>query len=154
MSGMTTASEPPDPADRRPHRFPLPPHPIAAEQARILTRSAMADWDVHSIADDALLIAVELVANAVKLGEVFYLTLTCQSSGVLIEVTDSSEASPERQQRSFDRVDGRGLLLVEAYSKDWGWRLEATGGKTVWALVSGPDIEPSAAVAELPPLRM
>jgi hypothetical protein len=34
-------------------------------------------------------------------------------------------------------VDGRGLLLVAACSKDWGWRLEEQGGKTVWAVVGG-----------------
>jgi hypothetical protein len=36
-------------------------------------------------------------------------------------------------------VDGRGLLLVEACSKDWGWRLEDQGGKTVWAAIDLPD---------------
>ena len=31
---------------------------------------------------------------------------------------------------------GRGLLLVEACSKDWGWRLEEHGGKTVWSIAT------------------
>jgi hypothetical protein len=31
-------------------RFPLPPHPIAAGQARIMTRLALADMD--GVADD------------------------------------------------------------------------------------------------------
>jgi hypothetical protein len=59
---------------------------------------------------------------------------------VLIEVWDSSEAAPDRQQESVDRVDGRGLLLVEACSRDWGWRLEDQGGKTVWAAIDLPDL--------------
>jgi hypothetical protein len=133
-STATATGAPSTPCEHR-YRFPLPPHPIAAEQARVVTRLALADWGI-GVTDDALLVVVELVANAVKIGEVFHLTLTRQSSAVLIEVSDSSEASPERQRHSFDRVDGLGLLLVEAASKDWGWRLEATGGKTVWALVS------------------
>jgi hypothetical protein len=120
------------------YRFPLPPHPIAAEQARIITRLALTEWDMHSIADNALLITAELVTNAMKIGDVFHLALSCQNDTVLIEVSDSSEASPDPQQRSLNRVDGRGLLLVEACSKDWGWRLEDRGGKTVWALCAEP----------------
>ncbi|MGI5224752.1 ATP-binding protein [Actinoallomurus sp. CA-142502] len=110
-----------------------------------MARLALADWGLDGIADDVLLITVELAANAVKIGEVFQLTLSRHVGGVLVEVSDSSEAAPERQRCSFDRVDGRGLLLVEAYSKDWGWRLETTGGKTVWALIGdvGPCTPPA-----------
>jgi hypothetical protein len=119
-------------------RFPLPPHPIAAEQARALVRLASAGWDIGDIIENVLVVAVELVTNAMKLGEVFQITVSRQADNVLIEVWDSSEAAPEHQQESVDRVDGRGLLLVEACSKDWGWRLEEQGGKTVWSIVDLP----------------
>jgi hypothetical protein len=132
------------------YRFPLPPHPIAAEQARVITRLALAEWDMSGIADNALLITAELVTNAMKIGDVFQLTLSCQGGTVLVEVSDSSEASPDPQQRSLNRVDGRGLLLVEACSKDWGWRLEEHGGKTVWALCADPSAEPHTRSA-MPP---
>jgi anti-sigma regulatory factor (Ser/Thr protein kinase) len=134
----------PDISERRTYRFPLPPHPIAAEQARALMRLALAQWDMNDIADDALIISAELVTNAVKIGEVFHLTLSCLDQAVLVEVWDNSEASPDRQSPSVDRVDGRGLLLVQACSKDWGWRLEDKGGKTVWAVVVGHDAEVDA----------
>lgn len=117
------------------YRLPLPPHPIAAEQARVLMKIALADWDIPQVADSALLIAAELVTNAMKIGDVFSIALSRQGDSVLVEVRDSSEASPDRRSRSVDRVDGRGLLLVAACSKDWGWRLEEQGGKTVWAVV-------------------
>jgi two-component sensor histidine kinase len=81
-----------------------------------------------------VLIAAELATNAAKLGEVFQITLSRRGAAALIEVWDGSEALPDRRRRAVDRVDGRGLLLVEACSKDWGWRLEERGGKTVWAL--------------------
>lgn len=132
-------------------RFPLPPHPIAAEQARILVRLALTQWDRNDVADNALIIAAELVSNAVKLGDVFHLAVSHQDGNVLIEVTDNSEASPERQRRSTDRVDGRGLLLVEGCSKDWGWRLDESGGKTVWALVG--DERDAIATASDPTVR-
>jgi hypothetical protein len=125
-------------------RFPLPPHPIAAEQARILMRLALSEWSMCDLTDNALIITAELVTNAMKIGEVFHLTLSRHGGTVMIEVSDGSEAAPDRQRRSFDRVDGRGLLLVEGCSKDWGWRLEDQGGKTVWALVDNPDTESDA----------
>lgn len=125
----------------RTYRFPLPPHPIAAEQARVLTRLILADWKV---VDNALIVVAELVANAVKIGDVFRLTISRRGGTALIEVWDPSEAAPDRRRRSVDRVDGRGLLLVEACSKDWGWRMEERGGKTVWA-VCDHDAEPGTA---------
>jgi hypothetical protein len=155
VNAMTTdnASKPdeqlPDIAVSARYRLPLPPHPVAAEQARILVRLALAQWSLDDIADNALVVATELVANAAKLGDVFHLTLSCLDGNILIEVSDSSEAAPERQRQSVDRVDGRGLLLVEGCSKDWGWRQEQTGGKTVWALVGDPDAEPASGTATL-----
>jgi hypothetical protein len=132
------------PPVNRTYRLPLPPHPIAAEQARILVRLALSAWNITHAIDNALVIATELAANAAKIGEVFHLTLSHQNGNVLIEVRDSSEASPERQRQSMDRVDGRGLLLIEGCSKDWGWRQEQTGGKTIWALVDDLDTDPAA----------
>lgn len=123
-------------------RFPLPPHPIAAEQARLLTKIALAEWRLPAIIDEALIIAAELATNAAKLGDVFHITLSRQGDTALIEVWDGSEALPDRRRCSLDRVDGRGLLLVEACSKDWGWRLEDRGGKTVWALCGACDPPP------------
>jgi hypothetical protein len=135
---------------RRPdvYRLPLPPHPIAAEQARVLTRLALADWNIPEVADSALLIAAELATNAMKLGDVFSIALSRQGEAVLIEVRDNSEAWPDRRSPALDRVDGRGLLLVAACSKDWGWTLDEQGGKTVWAVVGG--CEGSADVATPP----
>jgi hypothetical protein len=56
----------PDIPEKRTYRLPLPPHPIAAEQARILMRIALNDWGINDIIDNALVIATELAANAAK----------------------------------------------------------------------------------------
>lgn len=146
------AAPQPATASSRTFRFPLPPHPIAVEQSRILVRLALSEWNINDLADNTLIITAELVANAARIGDVFHLTLSRQDGTVLVEVSDSSEATPDRQRRSFDRVDGRGLLLVEGCSKDWGWRLESQGGKTVWALVGDLDAEPHS--HSLPSVRM
>jgi len=139
----------------RTYRFPLPPHPIAAEQARILTKIALADWGILEITDNALTIVAELVSNAAKIGDVFHLTLSRQGGAALIEVWDGSEALPDRRRNSVERVDGRGLLLVDACAKDWGWRLEDQAGKTVWALAAADDAPALPAVPAVPSgLRM
>ncbi|MFB9831027.1 ATP-binding protein [Actinoallomurus acaciae] len=134
------SSAPPEKAENAAYQLPLAPHPIAAEQARVLVRLACTGWKLGDVIDSVLLVTVELVTNAMKIGEVFRVAVSQQAGTVLIEVWDSSEAAPDRQQESVDRVDGRGLLLVEACSKDWGWRLEDHGGKTVWAAVEPPDL--------------
>jgi hypothetical protein len=133
-----------DVAEGQVYRLPLPPHPIAAEQARILVRLAGVAWNVGDSVDSLLLIATELATNALKIGEVFEIAVFRQGGTVLIEVWDSSEAAPDRQQQSVERVDGRGLLLVEACSKEWGWRLEQRGGKTVWAVCTVDTPDPAA----------
>jgi hypothetical protein len=139
MSATPGIEEEDGEAARRPAVYRLPPHPIAAEQARVLTRLALADWNIPAVADNALLVAAELVTNAMKLGDVCSIALSRQGGAVLIEVSDNSEASPDRRSLALDRVDGRGLLLVAACSKDWGWRPDEQGGKTVWAIVGGCD---------------
>jgi hypothetical protein len=130
-----------DITERQAYRFPLPPHPIAAEQARIMVKLALTQWNNLDILDNALIVVAEIVANAVKTGDVFHLSLTPQPQAMLIEVWDPSEAAPHPRSPSVDRVDGRGLLLVQACSQDWGWRLEERGGKTVWALISSDPSE-------------
>lgn len=148
-NASTSDEQQPDIAVSDRYRFPLPPHPVAAEQARILVRLTLAQWSISDIADNALVAATELVANALKLGDVFHLMLSCPDGNVLIEVSDNSGASPERQCQSIGRVDGRGLLLVEACSKDCGWRQEQSGGKTVWALVGDLGAEQGSGTATL-----
>lgn len=128
--------------ERRACRLPLAPHPIAAEQARIFLRLVCAGWELGAAIDDLLLVATELVANAIKADGVFELAVSRQAGSVLVEVWDISEAVPDRRCGSVDRVDGRGLLLVEAMSADWGWRPEERGGKTVWSVLQTPDPSP------------
>ena len=64
------------------------------------------------------------------------LWLVPDSVQVLILVWDASQQSPVRIDTSDETENGRGLLLVEAISEQWGWYFcEASDGKVVWALV-------------------
>jgi hypothetical protein len=55
---------------------------------------------------------------------------------VLMVVWDACPQLPVRADASSEAEDGRGLLLVEAVSDDWGWYCrDDTSGKFVWALI-------------------
>ena len=85
------------------------------------------------LADDAALIAAELLANAVQHGEPPVVVCVQGRQGALsIEVRDGSSRSPVQPAPSTSNMTGRGLALVEALSAEWGVRREPGGGKTVW----------------------
>ena len=57
---------------------------------------------------------------------------------VLVQVWDGNDRKPERKDIDLEAVGGRGLLLVEALSAEWGaYTPEQSTGKVVWALVAG-----------------
>lgn len=56
---------------------------------------------------------------------------------VLIQVWDGNDQMPQRRQSDVEATGGRGLLLVEVLSEDWGaYAPEGTTGKVVWAVVA------------------
>ena len=59
--------------------------------------------------------------------------------GLRVEVWDKSSAPPVRRVSGHEDVSGRGLELVEALSKEWGWDLCRTGGKIVWCAIGSVD---------------
>ncbi|MDQ1683347.1 MAG: hypothetical protein QOC82_84 [Frankiaceae bacterium] len=90
-------------------------------------------------ADDAALVAAELLANAHQHG--IPPVTVCVAGGadlVRIEVTDTNPRSPVRPAESATNMTGRGLALVEAISARWGVERVPAGGKTVWAEVVSP----------------
>jgi serine phosphatase RsbU (regulator of sigma subunit)/anti-sigma regulatory factor (Ser/Thr protein kinase) len=86
-----------------------------------------------AVADDAALVAAELLANAVQHGDPPVVVCARGGDGhLLLEVRDASSRSPMRPAPSTSNMTGRGLALVEALAAAWGIRREADGGKTVW----------------------
>lgn len=114
----------------------MPPHPIAAEQARTLTERALHDWGLSPLKDNALLVVSELVTNAIKQRDIFRFALCRSGERALVEVTDAGPGDPAIKNAGETDVGGRGLILVEAISDDWGVRHRADGAKTVWAIIS------------------
>ena len=120
--------------------FPALPHAVA--QARRRTRWLLGLWRLESMADTVELLVSELVTNAIKatddacrsVGGVqpVYLCVSARVETLLIEVWDTSQAPPRKRPASDEDENGRGLLLVQALSKEWGSAVLDTGGKIVW----------------------
>ncbi|MEV5751942.1 ATP-binding protein [Actinoallomurus sp. NPDC052308] len=121
--------------------------PTAAGQARAYTRSALHSWRLDVLIDTAELLVSELVTNAVTATGALtcpvragrrirepsiYLCLSAFAETLLIEVWDGSDDPPHRRTASDDDENGRGLLLVQALSKNWGYESLHSGGKIVW----------------------
>lgn len=89
-----------------------------------------------AIVADAELLVSEIVTNAVRhgAGEIT-LRMRVDPPGIGVEVTDKSDRLPDLPSTppTGDQGSGRGLLIVDALSSDWGvtpHQLQA--GKTVW----------------------
>jgi anti-sigma regulatory factor (Ser/Thr protein kinase) len=121
--------------EERVERF-LPPERSAAAAARDFVKTALADWGLPGLADDAALITAELFSNALRHApsERYVLVLDWNGGKPRIEMWDSCERFPEKQTLGVDAETGRGLHLIEALSSSWGAR-RAAAGKCVWAVL-------------------
>jgi serine phosphatase RsbU (regulator of sigma subunit)/anti-sigma regulatory factor (Ser/Thr protein kinase) len=114
-------------------RILLAPEPAAAAQARRFIRDSLRSWKASAPApavDDAVLLASELVANAVQHAGTG-VELGCRlATGVLeVTVTDQHPARSLPENSYSER--GRGLTLPAALASSWG--VTYTGAaKTVW----------------------
>jgi len=94
-------------------------------------------WGLRELVADAELIASELTTNAVQSSRtdlaLIRLYVGLYRRRTRVEVWDRSDGKPEPKQAGDDSEGGRGLLMVEALSSDWGWYARPRQGKVVWA---------------------
>lgn len=82
--------------------------------------------------DDLLLCVSEVVTNAVlHARSAPTLTVSIDGQRVRVEVADTDPSLPVRRERSLTSSTGRGLLLLDDLTDDWG-TTPVTGGKVVW----------------------
>lgn len=145
LPGADLVSTASDRHPTQPHLEPaytetLPCTPESAPTARRLIRQALGAWALDALADDACLIANEMVANACRhtRSPLIRVSVTrLDGTRVEIAVTDRSRALPVRKPASPaspDALGGRGLVLVEAIAARWGADPKRWG-KRVWAEV-------------------
>ncbi|MGW2741118.1 ATP-binding protein [Streptomyces sp. NPDC001450] len=136
--------------------FELPALPTAVGTARRVLRDLLTAWGVaEPTRDDAVLVTSELVTNALVhvAGERIVCRVRGTADRVRLEVEDQNRGAARPVQRQCGPGDqnGRGLLLVDALSADWGVTLAPDRpARIVWAdLTTTP--EPPAPAGPPPP---
>jgi anti-anti-sigma factor len=108
-----------------------------SEGRRFVARTLRA-WEVdEDTIEPILLVANELVANAiVHAHSAPVLSLEESGADLLLRVADESPDLPVTRQATLDSDGGRGLILVEALSDQWGIDTNDSG-KIVWVTFAG-----------------
>jgi anti-sigma regulatory factor (Ser/Thr protein kinase) len=116
--------------------------PESAGAARRFARAAAAEWLSDGLAEDLDLVVSELITNALLHARderhdprslPIRLELSCSADSLVCRVADHSALPPAPEHAGENSESGRGLLLVDALSADWGWSWGPDGGKVVWA---------------------
>lgn len=126
--------------------------PSAPFWARRQTRAVLRSWRIWpEIIDTAELLVSELVTNSVKftgpkparpgLAELegvkcISLILRYLAGQLIIEVSDPDPRPPVIAEADDDAEGGRGLMLVQALSKEWDYYLPPSGGKVVYCVLA------------------
>lgn len=120
--------------------------------ARRQIAAALAAWQLpDDVVQSAEMVASELVANATAISrrlssgngaaraEKIEVALRLLPDQVVIEVTDNDPRLPALAEPGADDENGRGLVMVQAISEKWGYRVLPSGGKVVYAILSAPE---------------
>ena len=109
--------------------------------ARLHVRQVLWEWGIGNLGDSAELLVSELITNAVRASReagqdsAVRLWLLSDSAQILILVWDASPRPPVLTDAGDEAEHGRGLMLVDAVSEQWGWySREDSDGKFVWAI--------------------
>src|ERR1022692_523913 len=127
--------------------------PTAVGNARLHARQVLRAWGLSELSENVELVTSELVTNSVRACEgltrtrhdgwwtagvpAVWLWLCSDRQRVLVQVWDGNDQLPERKAGGLEAESGRGLLLVDALSAEWGaFAPEGWTGKIVWAMVT------------------
>lgn len=102
--------------------------------ARRMVADALAESRYAGDVDTVLLLASEVVTNAVRHAATpFDLRITVDGEDVTVTVVDHDRIHPPRMRDPApDATSGRGLRLVEELSTSWGTEPMAGDAKCVW----------------------
>ncbi|MEU7816965.1 STAS domain-containing protein [Pseudonocardia sp. NPDC049154] len=116
----------------------LPFDASASCQARDIVEYACDRWGQDEVSRAGQIIVSELVANAIEHACPTLELVVRLRDRVQIEVADGSPDQPvpadRGRQASCRRSDGYGLIMVDAFSANWGF-LPTVQGKIVWAML-------------------
>ena len=140
-----SVEEAPDAALDRPshlrEEWRLAPIPTAAAVARAIVRQLCRTWQLDApdatVVDRAVLVANELVTNAVVHARTeLWLQLELRADRLFIAVRDASPRLLRQLTPDPEAGGGRGLWLVEQLTQAWGVSPHPDGGKVVWCALT------------------
>lgn len=118
--------------------------PGSVRAAREFGVASLAAWGMPGTAENLRLIISELVGNAcrhaVTGGRPEHTRITLQlkplpaDGAVACMVSDPSPLGPVQVDAHHFAESGRGLGLIAAFSREWGWNSLDGHGKVVWAI--------------------
>ena len=151
---MTTMA-PPRTAERHGCRVRLATGPAAPAEARRRVRDAVRSWQVPVDLDAALLLTSELVTNAIRHepgqgAQAVMLAIDSSRGRLRVDVHDTSRSLPAVAEVPADAETGRGLLLVETLSDEWGFYRTPAGKAVYFTLAFEPGNADNADKADQP----
>lgn len=106
--------------------------------ARDFVRRVCAEWAVPDLADDALLIVTEFVENVIRhTGSTPRVRLELRRGLLSVAVSDDEPKQAVLLERLGALEPGLGLRMVAQVAKVWGCNRSWSGGKVVWAVLTG-----------------
>ncbi|HET7798918.1 MAG TPA: MEDS domain-containing protein [Humibacillus xanthopallidus] len=116
--------------------------------ARHFVVDVLRAWGMDHLDGDAAIVISELATNALRHAETpFRVVLDRQQDGVRLGVEDAARNPLARRSPSSYDLGGRGVDIVEALSRRWGWT-ELPSGKLVWADLVEAGATSAAAASE------
>lgn len=132
----------------------------APSLARHHAAAALRKWELSAdIIETTELVVSELVTNALNAcgalrpqpdydydydqdyaADEISLTLRLLHDRLVIEVLDSNPDPPVPGFTDAESESGRGLMLIEALTKEWGFVFPPAGGKIVYGVISAPSL--------------
>ena len=116
------------------HTCTFPAEVGSVPSARDFVTQHLIEHNLSYLGEDVRLVTSELATNATLHARTpFTVSLQELVRGVLLTVQDGSPSTPERVEAQVRDTHGRGLLLVDQTSYNWGMTEGPGGSKSVWA---------------------
>jgi anti-sigma regulatory factor (Ser/Thr protein kinase) len=126
----------------------LVPGPESVKAARDFTAATLRGWNLEALVEEAVIVASELVTNAIRHGTCpagptadsasVMLAWQRHDGRVICVVTDCSSMPPVLAHADMSAESGRGLQVVHTLAAAWGWVMLGACEKAVWAAFQLP----------------
>jgi two-component sensor histidine kinase len=116
------------------HQVDLAAEPTSAGLARDFVSLHLISHNLLDLVQDIRLVVSELATNALLHAQTpFAVTLSMTGGMVLLTLQDGSQLLPVHSAPATTDPNGRGLMIVELLSHEWGTSADEGGSKSVWA---------------------